>query len=290
VAFVDELRSGPILIADGAMGTLLQAAGLPSGVIPEEWNVSEPAKIEAAHRSYLEAGARIILTNSFGGNRLKLIRSHHEDQFERFNIAAVEIARRAADSCSAWVAGDLGPTGELMQPMGSLTPHLVRETYAEQSAILASAGADLIVIETMSDLAEAQAAVEGACSATSLPVVCSMSFDARLHTMMGVTPEKMMQKLWPLGLAAIGANCGKSLEDNLTVLSRLRDANPTATLWIKPNAGLPRLNGDRVTYDVDAAQFAEYARRFATVGARVVGGCCGSTPAHIAATVKALAE
>jgi len=288
VAFIDALKNGPVLIADGAMGTLLQAAGLPSGTLPEEWNLSEPARIAAAHQAYLDAGADIILSNSFGGNRIKLSRAHKEDQAERLNAAAVEIVRRVVGT-RAYVGGDMGPTGELMAPMGPLTPETARQAYAEQARWLAAAGVDLLVIETMSDLQEAQAAVEGALQATALPVVCTMSFDTRLRTMMGVTPEKMMETLWPLGLAAIGANCGKSLEENLQVLARLQAAGPAATLWIKPNAGLPRLVDGQVVYDVGPADFAEYGRKFADLGARVVGGCCGSAPAHIAAVRQALA-
>jgi len=288
VAFLDALKNGPVLIADGAMGTLLQAAGLPSGILPEEWNLSEPARIAAAHQSYLDAGADIILSNSFGGNRIKLSRAHQEGQAERLNAVAVEIVRRVVGT-RAFVAGDMGPTGELLAPLGPLTPEMARQAYAEQARWLAAAGADLLVIETMSDLQEAQAAAEGALQATTLPIVCTMSFDTRQRTMMGVTPEKMVETLWPLGLAAIGANCGKSLEENLQVLTRLRAAGPTATLWIKPNAGLPRLVAGQVVYDVGPADFAEYARKFADLGARVVGGCCGSTPAHIAAVRQALA-
>jgi len=288
VSFIEELQSGSILVADGATGTILQAAGLPSGTLPEEWNVIEPAKIESMHRAYLEAGARIILTNTFGGNRLKLSRAGKDLDVERFNRAGAEIARRVADEYSAFVGGDMGPTGELMSPMGPLTADAARKAYAEQAAALASAGVDLLVIETMSDLSEAQAAIEGAHDATDLPIVCTMSFDTRGRTMMGVKPEQMMSTLWPLGLAAIGVNCGKSLEENLGALTSLRDANPDALLWIKANAGLPRLDGDIVVYDTAPAEFAEYALRFADVGAKVIGGCCGSTPAHITAIAQAV--
>ena len=289
VSFSEELQSGPILVADGATGTMLQAAGLPAGITPEEWNALEPHKVGEMHRSYLEAGARIILTNSFGGSRPKLAKSGKEDEVEQFNRAAAETARRAADDYSAFVAGDMGPTGELMSPMGSLSPDAARQAYAEQAAALAVAGVDFILIETMSDLSEAQAAIEGAHEGTDLPVVCTMSFDTRGHTMMGVKPAQMMAALWPLGLAAIGANCGKSLEENLTALRELRDANPNATLWIKANAGLPRLAGDQVVYDTMPAEFAAYALKFGETGARVIGGCCGSTPAHIAAVARAIA-
>jgi 5-methyltetrahydrofolate--homocysteine methyltransferase len=288
MSFIEELHSGSILIADGATGTILQAAGLPSGTIPEVWNVEEPAKIESMHRGYLDAGTRIVLSNTFGGNRLKLSRSGKGQEVEKLNRAGAEIARRVADEYSAFVGGDMGPTGELMTPMGPLTPEAAREAYAEQASALASAGVDLLVIETMSDLSEAQAAIEGAHDATDLPVVCTMSFDTRGRTMMGVKPEQMMSALWPLSLAAIGANCGKSLQENLQALTALRDANPDAVLWIKANAGLPRLDGDDVVYDTTPAEFAEYALKFAEAGAKVIGGCCGSTPAHIAAVAAAL--
>lgn len=290
MGFIEELRQGPILVADGAMGTLLQSAGLPSGMLPEEWNALEPARVEAAHRSYLEAGARIILTNSFGASRIKLARAGKAADAERFNRLAAEIARRAAEPYNAFVAGDMGPTGELMEPMGTLTPDLAREAYAAQAGALAAAGVDLILVETMSDLSEARAAIEGAQQATDLPVVCTMSFDTRGRTMMGVRPEQMIDALWPLGLAAIGPNCGRSLEENLEALCQMRRANPEAVLWVKPNAGLPRLADGNVVYDTGPADFAEYARRFAQCGARVIGGCCGSAPAHIAALARALAE
>jgi 5-methyltetrahydrofolate--homocysteine methyltransferase len=288
MSFMEALLSKSILIADGATGTILQAAGLPAGVLPEEWNVQEPDKVADMHRAYLDAGSRVILTNTFGGNRLKLARSRKAEDVERFNRAAAGIARRVADKYSAFVGGDMGPTGELMSPMGTLTPDAARQAYAEQAAALASAGVDLLVIETMSDLAEARAAIEGAHDAADLPVVCTMSFDTRGRTMMGVKPEQMMAELWPLGLAAIGANCGKSLDENLEALTRLHEANPEATLWIKANAGLPRLVGQNVVYDTTPAQFAKYALRFAETGASVIGGCCGSTPAHIAAMAQAL--
>lgn len=288
MGFKESLEKGDILVADGAMGTLLQAAGLPSGMIPEEWNLIEPAKVEAVHRAYVEAGAGIILTNTFGGNRVKLSRARREGDIERFNRAASEAARRAAGT-DVFVAGDLGPTGELLEPLGSMTAKQVQEAYAEQAGILASAGVDLILIESMSDLAEVRAALTGAQEATDLPVVVSMTFETHLRTMMGVTPEAMMKELWPLGPAALGANCGKSLDENLTVIGRLHQAIPDAPLWAKPNAGLPKLVDGVTSYDLGADQFAEYVLRFVDAGARVIGGCCGSTPAHIRAAVDTLA-
>lgn len=290
MGFLELLEEKRILIADGAMGTLLQAAGLPAGMAPEEWNILEPAEIEAMHRAYLEAGAQIVLTNTFGATRVKLRRMKKADEMERLNRAAVDIARRAAAPFGALVAGDMGPTGELLEPLGALSMGEARAAYAEQAGVLADAGVDLFVVETMSDLNETRAAVEGVMEASTLPVVVSMSFDTHGRTMMGVRPADFMAAIWPMGVAAIGANCGKSLEDNLLALRQLREANPDAILWVKPNAGLPHLEDSATVYDVSPEQFAAYGPKYAELGARVLGGCCGSTPAHIAALSRRMRE
>ncbi len=274
------LAEGKILIADGATGTMLMAAGLPPGATPEQWNVEQPDKILALHRAYLDAGSNIILTNTFGGSRIKLEKAGLGDRAIEFNQAAARLARQAAGE-QAWVAGDIGPTGELMKPMGQLTLESAEQTFAEQAAALAEGGVDLIWVETMSDLNEAKAAVRGARGVTDLPVFCSLSFTRRARTMMGVTPKQAVETLWPLGLTAIGANCGEGLEMIPAVLQQMREAVPEVVLIAKPNAGLPKLVNGQTVYDVHPEDFAARMEEFTALGAQVIGSCCGSSPEYI---------
>lgn len=288
MGFIERLREG-ILVADGATGTWLQAAGLPPGTPPELWNAERPDAIRAMHRAYLEAGAQIVLTNSFGGSRRKLAKSGLDGRAAELVRAAAALAREAAGE-EALVAGDIGPLGDLLAPLGPISREEAVETFAEQAGYLAQGGADFILIETMGDLEEAAAAVEGAQATTDLPVVCSMSFDSHGRTMMGVRPEQMIERLWPLGLAAVGVNCGRSLEDNAAALRAAHAANPEAPLWYKPNAGLPRLEGGETVFDVGPQAFAEGVVPLLEAGVRVVGGCCGTTPDHIRALARAVRE
>ncbi|MGC8837602.1 MAG: homocysteine S-methyltransferase family protein [Anaerolineae bacterium] len=287
MGFVERLAQGDILVADGATGTWLQAEGLRPGTPPELWNVERPEAILRMHQAYLEAGAQVILTNTFGGSRHKLAKAGLGDRMEELVGAAVRLARQAAGG-DALVAGDIGPLGDLLAPLGKVTYEEAVAIFAEQVRVLAEGGADLILVETMSDLQEAAAAIEGARSATDLPIVCSMSFDTHGRTMMGVTPQQMVQRLWPMGLAAIGVNCGRSLADNAAALRAAHTAAPEAPLWYKPNAGLPRLEGGRTVFDVGPEEFAAGVVAALRDGARIVGGCCGTTPAHIRALVEAL--
>lgn len=287
-SIVTWLQEGKVLLADGATGTQLQAMGLPAGAAPEPWNVENPAAIRAHHRAYLDAGSQIILTNSFGGNRLKLKTAGGLDaRTSELNRAAAAVARAAADG-TAFIAGDVGPTGELMQPYGLLSYEDAVEVFAEQARALTEGGADLIWVETMSDLNEAKAAVEGAMRAADLPVFCSLSFGASGRTIMGVDPAQAANELWPMGVAALGANCGEGLEVIPKVLAGMREAQPGVVLIAKPNAGLPHLQDGKTAFDLEPEAFAEHMPRFIELGAQVVGGCCGSTPAHIAAVAGAL--
>jgi 5-methyltetrahydrofolate--homocysteine methyltransferase len=284
-----RLSSERALIADGATGTMLQAAGLTEGTAPEFWNLTRPEKILDLHRAYLEAGSQIILTNSFGGSRFRLGKKGLEDKVREVNRAAAALAKEAADQ-KAFVAGSMGPTGELMKPLGTLSYAVAVEAFTEQAEALAEGGVDAILVETMSDLNEAKAAIEGAKRATDLPILCTMSFDTQRHTMMGVSPRQAVKELWPLGLVAVGGNCGHTLDDMEEVLRRMRVAVPEATLMAKPNAGLPRLVDGQAIYDVTPQIMAEYALRYVELGAKIVGGCCGNTPAHIKAMAAALAS
>lgn len=285
---LERLKAGPVLVADGATGTMLLAAGLPSGTPPEQWNLSQPEKIRELHETYLMAGSDIVLSNSFGGNRIKLARAGLRDSVNELNRRAAEIVRQAADAYEAFAAGDMGPTGELLAPLGDLEYEDAVDAYAEQARALAEGGVDCIWIETMSDLNEARAAVEGAQMATDLPILCSLSFDSHGRTMMGVKPLQAAQLLQSLGVAAMGANCGASLDDTMRAIEEMAAESPGIPLIAKPNAGLPHLVGDESVYDTTPEEMARYAAGFVARGARIVGGCCGSTPAHIRAIHEAV--
>ena len=249
--------------------------------------MTHPEKILDLHRAYLEAGSQIILTNSFGGSRFRLGKKGLQDKVREVNRAAAALAKEAAGQ-GAFVAGSIGPIGELMKPLGTLSYVVAMEAFTEQAEALAEGGADAILVETMSDLNEAKAAIVGARRATDLPILCTLSFDTQRHTMMGVSPRRAAKELWPLGLVAIGGNCGQTLDDMEEVLRQMRKAVPEATLMAKPNAGLPRLVDSQAVYDVTPQVMAEYALRYAELGAKIVGGCCGNTPAHIKAMAAAL--
>ncbi|HEX7973545.1 MAG TPA: homocysteine S-methyltransferase family protein [Anaerolineales bacterium] len=281
------LASGQTLVADGATGTMLMAAGLPPGVAPELWNVKQPEQIIGLHRAYIDAGSQIILTNTFGGSRIKLGKLGLAERSRELNLAGAALARQAANG-RAYVAGDLGPTGELMQPFGPLTFDRAVETFSEQAAALAEGGVDALWIETMTDLDEARAAVTGAHQATGLPVLCSLSFGRKGRTMMGVKAGQAAETLWPLGLAAVGANCGEGLDPVEEALRQMAEALPGVPLIAKPNAGLPKMVAGKTVYDVPADAFAIRLSKFATLGAKVVGACCGSNPEYIEAMTAAL--
>ncbi len=282
-----KLQAGETIIADGAAGTTLMAAGLLPGVPPELWNVEQADQIRKLHLSYLDAGSQIILTNTFGGSRIKLGAAGYGERVVELNRAGSELARDTAGE-RAFVAGDIGPTGELMAPLGKLTSEKAIEVFAEQAKALAQGGVDLIWIETMMDIEEARAAVIGARQATDLPIFCSLSFGPRGHTMMGVSARQAAELLWPLGLAAIGANCGEGLDVVEEVLVQMRSVLPDAPLIAKPNAGRPKLVDGQTIYDMKAAEFAARMSDFVPLGARVLGACCGSNPTHIAAISSTL--
>jgi 5-methyltetrahydrofolate--homocysteine methyltransferase len=284
------LTTDRILVADGATGTMVQAMGLPPGTPPELWNAERPDSVRSLYRSYLDAGSQVILTNTFGGSRIKLDRAGDiGERAQELNRAAAILAKKEAGD-AAYVAGDLGPSGELMEPYGTLSYEQAVDAFAQQAAALVEGGVDLLWVETMSDLSEARAAVEGVKRVTDLPVFCSLSFTKGGRTMMGVTPAEAAKTLWPVGLLAIGANCGEGLEVMEPVLTGFRDARPGVALIAKPNAGLPHLEDGNTVFDLGADAFAAHVPRFIELGARVVGGCCGSSPQHISAIVKALSS
>ena len=286
------LASGGPIVADGAMGTMLMANGLEFGDPPELWNLEHPEIIRRVQRGYLQAGAQVLLTNTFGGNRLRLDLHGRADRVEELNRTAAVLARVEAGAADhpAIVAGDLGPTGQIMDSIGgTLTPEIAREVFAEQARALAAGGADVMWVETMSDVAEAVAAIQGARDAApDLPVIATMSFDTRGHTMMGVTPERAAAAMLEAGAVAVGGNCGNGPEELIPVIERIRAAFPDAVIVAKGNVGMPQLVGMAVQYETTPETMAGYARQFRDAGANVIGACCGSTPPHLQAMAEAL--
>ena len=284
-----RLAEPGIIIMDGATGTQLQQMGLPPGMAPELWNLKEPEKIKQHYRVYVEAGCDAILTNSFGGTRPRLDMEQSGHLTHDVNVAAARLAREVAGD-KVIVMGSMGPTGLLMEPMGELTYETAKVYFAEQAIALAEGGVDSLHIETLSDLQEVTAAIAGAQEATGLPVTATMSFDMHGRTMMGVSPAEAVKALWCTGVVAVGVNCGNTLKDNLEAITAMRTAMPDAVLIAKPNAGLPHTeDGIEVVYDVTPAIMAEYACKFAFQRVKMMGGCCGSTPAHLVALREAIA-
>jgi 5-methyltetrahydrofolate--homocysteine methyltransferase len=287
-----RLRAGEVLIADGATGTNLQQRGLLHGTPPEVWVVERPDEVLRLHRDFIAAGADLILTDTFGGTAVRLQHAGLPISAEEFNRQAAGLAREAAGDAGL-VAGSMGPTGQLLEPLGPLTAAEAVAAYAAQARALAEGGVDLLVIETQFDLGEALAAVKGARSVTTLPLVCSFSYDMGTRTMMGLRPAQVAQELTAAGVDLVGINCGKSLDDNLANLEAARAATHLP-LWMKPNAGLPHMGADdRPVYDVTPVMMGEHAGRWAAAGASVLGGCCGTTPDHlreIARAVRALPQ
>jgi 5-methyltetrahydrofolate--homocysteine methyltransferase len=286
-SFVELLAERPVLLADGATGTNYQNMGIEPGVAPEEWVVDAPEKVQELHRRFVDAGSDLVLTCSFGGSSLRLADEALHGRAVEVNRRAAELAREAAGA-NVLVAGSLGPTGHLTEPLGPLTHDLAVATYAEQAQALAAGGVDLLVLETFFSLDEGLWALEGIKSATDLPLVVSYSFDQGTKTMMGLTPTQVVEAFAPLGIAAIGANCGKSLADTDVIVEELVAAADGLPLWVKPNAGVPRMVGDSVIYDAGPDDLAEHVRGYVDRGARIVGGCCGSTPEHVAAIARVL--
>jgi 5-methyltetrahydrofolate--homocysteine methyltransferase len=283
--------TGPIL-ADGAMGTMLFEAGLQFGDPPEIWNLAHPDVVRGVHRGYLDAGARILLTNTFGGNRFRLGLSGHEDRVEELNRTAAILLRAEVDAAggTALVAGDIGPSGLIMSPLGTLEHDEAVAGFAEQASSLAAGGVDCIWIETMSDLSEITAAIEGVRAADpAMPIIATMTFDTRGHTMMGVTPEAAAAALDDLGVHALGGNCGNGPDELTPVIAKMHAARPSARLVAKSNVGMPELVDGRAVYRADPAVMAGCALEMRAAGATLIGACCGSTPLHLRAMAEALA-
>jgi 5-methyltetrahydrofolate--homocysteine methyltransferase len=281
------LARGPV-VTDGAWGTELQARGLQSGEFPDAWNLTHPEKVLEVAAAYVQAGSQVILTNTFGANRLRLAAHGLAAQLAEINRRGVEISRQAADG-RATVFASIGPTGKMLLA-GETTEQELQALFAEQAQALAGAGADGLVVETMAELDEARIAV-GAAHATGLPVVGCMVYDAgksKDRTMTGVTPEQAAAGLLAAGADVIGANCGQGIEGFVPICRRLRAATDRP-LWMKSNAGLPELHDGRVTYRTTPETFAGFGPALVAAGANFVGGCCGTNPDYIRALKQSLA-
>lgn len=280
----DLIDERGVLLIDGAMGTELFSRGLPSGGAPELWNVEHPDRVTAVHTDYVNAGSDIILTNSFGGTGFRLKLHQADDRVIELNEAAARVARAAADAArrTVLVAGSMGPTGELLEPMGSMTMATCAAAFAEQAKGLDAGGADVLWIETMSHLDEIAAAVEGARSVSDLPICVTLSFDTAGRTMMGVTGEQTVTRLLELGVDAVGANCGNNLADTEAALHEMRATDPDILLISKANAGIPQWVGAELHYSGSPEVMAAHAIRQRDAGVQIVGACCGSAPAHLA--------
>ncbi len=290
----DLLAQSPVLLADGAMGTMLFAAGLESGAPPELWNVEHPDRVRAVQRAYLQAGSQIILTNTFGGSRYRLGMHGLEGRVFELNRAGAEIARAEVNAAGgrALVAGDMGPSGEILMPVGTLEFDDAVNAFAEQAQGLIAGGVDLIWIETMADLEEVRAAIEGARRvAADIPIVATMTFDTKGRTMMGVTPERAVQTISRWGVIATGGNCGNGPDEMLHVIQKMHAVRPDVILVSKSNAGKPEIGEDgKVVYRAGPEEMARYAIEMKNAGARIIGGCCGSSPAHLQAMAQVLVE
>jgi len=279
---LQELLAGGPVITDGGWGTQLQDRGLELGVCPDAWNLQQPDKVEEVARSYVDAGSRVIITNTFGANRFVLKRYGLADKAAAINAAGVEISKRAAGG-EARVFASMGPSG-VMLLMGETPPEQLRAAFDEQAAAMADAGADGIVIETMADLEEIKLAIAAA-RATGLPVVACMVFDtgpSKDRTMMGATPEQAARDITQVGADVVGSNCGQGIAGFAEICARLSSATDRP-VWIKANAGLPELVDGQTVYRQTPAQFAEHVPALLEAGASFVGGCCGTTPEFIRA-------
>ena len=290
-SFTEALATRPWLLADGATGTNYFQMGLVSGDAPEMWNFEHPERVRSLHRRFIEAGADIVLTNSFGGNRHRLKLHNAQGQVRDINVAAAKNARAEADAAGrpVYVGGSIGPTGEIMEPVGALSHTEAVDSFAEQAMALKEGGVDVLWIETMSSEEELRAAVEGAARA-GLPIVTTMSFDTNGRTMMGITPKSFgaITAALPTQPVAIGANCGVGASELVATVLGISEARPDAAVVAKGNCGIPQYVDGHIHYTGTPELMADYARIAFDAGARIIGGCCGTSPEHLAAMRKSL--
>lgn len=287
--FIEALKSN-IIISDGAMGTMLQSSGLPNGHCPEEWNISHANELSAIHKQYFEAGSDLVETNTFGGNRYRLKLHGHENNVYDFNKAATEIAKKVCPK-GKFVAGSVGPTGEFLEPLGTLNYSDLVEAFSDQINGLIDGGVDVLFIETMSYIDEVTAAVEAAQKINSkIPIVASMSFEksaSGFRTMMGISISEFIKEMSKLPVVAIGANCGKGADEMIDIMEEFRQQTDFP-LIAQANAGLPEMRDDKIIYAETPEQRNELTRVLLSEKVNIIGGCCGTTPDHIAAIRKTI--
>lgn len=278
-----RLANGEILVVDGATGTNLQQRGLPAGASAEVWVLENPETIRQLNQAFIDAGADILLTCTFGGTRRRLEASNLADKFTEVNRKAVEITKAAASGKNVLVAGSIGPLGHMLAPLGTVSVEEAVEDFKAQAQLLCEGGVDLIVIETQYDINEASAAIRGVRAVDSaLPLVVSFSYDRGIRTMMGVGPEDMAKTIGAMAVDILGVNCGRSLQDNLQVLQQLQRATDKP-IWFKPNAGMPETDSEGLpTYSVSPEEMGELVPIWIDAGASIIGGCCGTSPGHLA--------
>ncbi|HXK58982.1 MAG TPA: homocysteine S-methyltransferase family protein [Acidobacteriota bacterium] len=280
---LQRLAEGEILVADGAFGTQLQQRGLPSGHCPEEFNVSHPDLVQAIYSDYYSAGADFVSTASFGGNRPRLASHGMGDRVREFSQKAAELARAVCPE-GRYVAGSIGPTGELLEPFGLFSEREAYDVFAEQAIALADGGVDFILVETMMAAQEARIAVRAAKDATRLPVAATMSFEGKndqFRTSWGVSVEEAAQCLAEAGADIVGSNCGLGFDQMISIVKQMRSAT-TLPILAQANAGLPQWIDGRTVYAETPETMAPKIQAMLEAGANIIGGCCGTTPAHIA--------
>ena len=282
--FQARLVEGEVLIADGAMGTGLQGMGLPIGTAPEAWVLERSDAIQMLSTQFVQAGAEILLTCTFGGTRMRLAQSGLAQDFETVNRQAVEITRSAAKGTDVLVGGSMGPLGILLKPYGEISIERAEAEFSAQAVLLSDAGVDLIVIETQYAINEASAAIRGVRAADAdIPIICSFSFDRNAHTWMGNSVKDIVDAISKLPVDVLGINCGRSLKDNIEVLQQMKQLTDLP-IWFKPNAGIPVMEEDGVSrYPVTPAEMGAAVSGWLEAGVKIVGGCCGTSPAHLAA-------
>ena len=286
--FQELLESKGIAVADGAWGTQLSERGLQPGEAPESWVIHQPDAVRDVAQSYVNAGAEIVLTDTFGGSRFKLAKCQLDDRIEEINRNAVELSKDAAGT-SALVFASIGPTGEFMEPLGTISEEEMIEVFTEQVRAMVAGGTDGLLIETMTDLGEATAALKAAKDAFDGPIVVSMTFDRGpkgYATMMGVRPGQAAAELQAAGATVAGSNCGHGIENMIEVIGLMKDACDLP-IWAKPNAGMPQLVAGRTVFNETPEQMAAHFGDLVEAGARIIGGCCGTTPEHISALAQA---